>query len=196
MFSAILDTCVLWPSLQRDFLLSLAVEGIYRPLWSDQILEELQHEETRKLLKRGSTQVEAESRAALLIATMQAAFDDSCVSGLDSFTQKFGLPDPNDEHVVGAAHIGGAGAIVTSNLKDFPIDLMPPNIDVQSPAVFALNTVEVNPSASVIAIRKMAARSGRRGVTMTTDDVLSKLSNRHSMDDAIQVIRDSWGIPE
>jgi len=192
MFSAILDTCVLWPSLQRDFLLSLAVEGIYRPLWSDQILEELQYVEARKLLKFGVAEDQAESRAASLITNMRTAFDDSCVSGLDYFTQIYGLPDPNDEHVVAAAQVGGAGAIVTSNLKDFPIELMPENIDVQSPAVFALNTVEVNPSGSVNAIRNIAARSGTRGVSMTTDDVLDTLSERYSMEDAIQVIRDYW----
>jgi len=148
--------------------------------------------EVRKLVKFGETQFQAESRSARLIAHVQSAFDDSCVPGLDSFTKTYGLPDPDDEHVVAAAQIGGAGAIVTLNLKHFPIDLMPGNIDVQSPAVFALNTVEVNPSAAVIAIQKISARSGKRGTAMTHDEVLDELASRYFMHDAVRVIRDSW----
>ena len=108
MIAAVLDSCVLWPSLMRDFLLSMAIENIYRPLWSERILEELGYNE--------------ESR---LIDQMRNAFDDSCVAGWEPLGGNFGLPDPDDEHLVAAAHMAGAGAIVTSNVRDFPATSCP-----------------------------------------------------------------------
>ena len=64
MFTATLDTSVLWPSLQRDFLLSLAVESAYRPTWSSAIHDGLEFHEEVKLVKRGIPIAEAASRAA------------------------------------------------------------------------------------------------------------------------------------
>jgi hypothetical protein len=41
MTTALLDTCVLVPSRARDVLLEIASTGAYRPLWSTEILAEL-----------------------------------------------------------------------------------------------------------------------------------------------------------
>ena len=82
MFTALLDTCVLWPSTQRDFLLSLAIEGMYRPIWSSAILDELEISETAKLTdKVGVNAGEAQLRARHLIEEMRTAFDDAEVVG-------------------------------------------------------------------------------------------------------------------
>lgn len=80
MFSAVLDTSVLWPSTQRDFLLSLAVENLYRPLWSSAILEELRYTNLRKLLARSVPRAKAEAHSARLIEQMRLAFDDAEVT--------------------------------------------------------------------------------------------------------------------
>jgi hypothetical protein len=52
VFTALLDTSVLWPSLQRDFLLSMAVQNLYRPIWSQAILDELIRTEADKRVRR------------------------------------------------------------------------------------------------------------------------------------------------
>lgn len=189
MFAAVLDTCVLWPSLQRDFLLSLAAEGVYRPLWSDRILEELEYEEACKLEARGATADEARARAAALIGQMNGAFDDSCVTGWERLDGTYGLPDPDDEHVVAAAEFAGAGAIVTMNTKHFPLDHLPSSIGIQTPKQFALNTVEVSPTAAAVAVRTLADRSGRRGRKRSPESILDDLDRIYAMTEATSLIR-------
>lgn len=94
MFTALLDTCVLWPSLQRDFLLSLAAEGMYRPVWSSALLEELEYHEALKLEHRhGVPPAAAAARARNLIAQMRAAFDDAEVDGWEGLDGSYSLPD-------------------------------------------------------------------------------------------------------
>ncbi|MDV6296942.1 PIN domain-containing protein [Rhodococcus aetherivorans] len=188
MFAAVLDTSVLWPSRQRDFLLSLAIEGLYRPLWSDAILEELEYHEAAKLETRGSGAEEAAAAAAHLIAQMRQAFDDAVVTGWEPLDGSYGLPDPDDEHVVAAAVVGGAGVIVTSNGKDFPEDRVPGYIQVVSPAQFAADTVAVSPTVARRAVETMAKRLNNPPVSI--DEALALLADRYNMSDAVALLRE------
>lgn len=187
MFVAVLDTCVLWPSLQRDVLLSLAAENLYRPLWSSAILDELEFHEARKLVDRGTDPDDAAARAAHLVAQMAAAFDDACVAGWEILDGSFNLPDPDDEHLVAAAVIGGAEAIVSDNISDLPHGKVPAQIQVIKPAVFVADTVATSPDAAVRALWTMTAR--RTNPPETLEHVLHVLEQRYGMVDAVEMIR-------
>ena len=191
MFTATLDTSVLWPSLQRDLLLSLAIEGTYRPTWSSAILDELQFHEEAKLVKRGMPVAEAARRAATLIAAMRREFADAEVDGWQPLEGTFGLPDPDDEHVLAAAVIAGAGAIVTENLKDFPADRIPPGIQVLSAREFAKNTVALNPRFALAAVHEIASRSGRYGATLAVGEILETLRDRYGMIEAVDMMTEA-----
>lgn len=190
MFRAVLDTCVLWPSLQRDVLLSFAVFGLYRTLWSHTILEELRFAEQRKLENRGVASAEARVRASRLVLQMQSTFDDALVVGVDDFSKKYGLPDPNDEHVVAAACLGGAGVIVTQNLQDFPDRLLPNGVEVKPPADFIADTVDFAPEIAVAAIESMLARY--ENPSMTFEECLSSLQGRYQLDEGCELLRLAW----
>lgn len=193
MFTALLDTSVLWPSLQRDFLLSLAAEGMYRPLWSSAILAELQFHEAGKLRRAGVADDEARIRAEYLVAQMREceAFDDAEVDGWEGLEGSYGLPDADDEHVVAAAVVGGAAAIVTANTKDFPLARLPSGLQVLPPAEFALNTVSFDPNTALRAAGMIAARSGSKGPRRTVDEVLDVLVARYGLNDAVDVLRNA-----
>jgi predicted nucleic acid-binding protein len=189
VFTALLDTCVLWPNLQRDFLLSLAVEGLYRPIWSATILEELAYGETRKLIDRGVEPDEAARRAQRLVTEMRRAFDDAEIDGWQGLEGTYGLPDPDDEHVVAAAVVGGAGAIITVNRKDFPVVHVPAAVQVLPPETFAANTVELSPTRAVVAVQGIVARSGRLGRRLTPVEVLDCLASRYGMVRAVELLK-------
>lgn len=186
MFAAILDTCVLWPSLQRDFLLSMAVEGLYRPLWSEAILEELHRHEQEKLIDRGSDVETARESADRLLSSMRGHFDDALVTGWEPLDGSYGLPDIDDEHVVAAAVVGGAGAIVTDNLKDFPSELVPSQIQVLTGREFASNTADVDPERAARALCMMSMR--RRKTAQTPRELVDLLVNRYSMHDVAEAV--------
>lgn len=95
-FSVVLDTCVLYPAHLRDTLLRLAERGLYRGLWSDDIIEELR----RNLIE---DDFDSDS-VGHLIGEMTAAFPDAIVARHHSLIGELTC-DPKDRHVL-AATIG------------------------------------------------------------------------------------------
>lgn len=113
-YTAVLDACVLYPAPLRDLLISLAEEGLFRARWTKRI----QDEWIRNLIaKRKDISPEALAKTAALMAD---AVEDSIIENADHLIDSLVLPDPNDRHVLAAAIVGHADAIITFNLKDFP----------------------------------------------------------------------------
>jgi predicted nucleic acid-binding protein len=152
MYAAVLDANVLVPSALCDTLLRLAAEGFYRPLWSEQILTEVEH---AILLVRPELEP---TRVSRRIDAMRTAFIDANVDGWQEVAAGLDLPDPDDRHVVAAAIAGGAQAIVTFNVKDFPEDrLAPRGIEARHPDAFLLDQLDLSPSSMLEILVSQAA---------------------------------------
>lgn len=111
-FRVVLDACVLLPYQLCDLLLRLAESEMYEPLWSDEILAEV---ERNLVSKFDRTSAQASRR----VGHMRKAFPFSAVEGYRDLTPTM-TNHPKDRHVLAAAVRGGAALIVTANLKDFP----------------------------------------------------------------------------
>lgn len=112
---AVLDTCVLVPSLQRDFLLQLADQRLFRVVWSSGTLSEL--EEVLSRLNEWREKSTAFSRPARLITRMQVAFPGSTVDAPRDRGYGYGLADRHDEHILHAAILSNADVIVSDDKR-------------------------------------------------------------------------------
>jgi predicted nucleic acid-binding protein len=157
-FAVVLDTCVLYPAHLRDTLLRQAERGLYRALWSEDILEELQ----RNLVEDGINAVSVER----LIDEMQQAFPDAEVSGYRSLIAGLSC-DPKDRHVLAAAVRSDAAAIVTFNINDFPAASVEPfEIEVIDPDTFLLDQLDLAPMPVIDELRQQAAANTRDPKTL------------------------------
>lgn len=189
MFTSLLDSCVLWPSTQRDFLLSLAFEGAYRFIFSEAIIGEVEVNEERKLLMRGASDDEAKQKALHLSEQLRLHFPDAIVQGWEGLEGSYELPDPDDEHVLAAAVVGGAGSIVTENFRDFPEVKIPSGIQIVSARDFAYETVSMRPDLGAQAIQAMAGRSGQKHEAQSPGNILDTLEHLYELDSTTSLIR-------
>lgn len=151
VFPVVLDSCVLYPFYLRDVLLSAAEAQLYRPHWSQKILDDA----TRNLIKdRRMSKEGAERFSQAITESFPQALIEAPTSLIPCMPN-----DAGDKHVSAVAMVAKAEVIVTLNLKDFkPNDLDPFFIEAQSPDDFLTKLYDLNPDRMIGVIKKQASR--------------------------------------
>ncbi|MFD1882305.1 RSP_2648 family PIN domain-containing protein [Paracoccus pacificus] len=110
---AVLDACVLYPTILREILADVAAADLYQPVWSPRIIGEW----TRAAERLGPDHGRV---AGVEAALLSDRFPLAARTGGDGLADGLDLPDPADRHVVETALASGAPVIITLNMRDFP----------------------------------------------------------------------------
>ena len=163
-YTVILDANVLYPNLLRDVLLSLAAAGLYHARWTARINDEW----TRNL---AANRPEVSPKIGLLLEQISQAVPDCLIENYEFLIDKLVLPDPDDRHVLAAAIVGHADAIVTSNLKDFPVSALAQHgVEAQHPDDFVMNQLELRPFDALEVFKQVRAK--RRNPACTAAELI------------------------
>lgn len=167
-FVVIYDASVLYPGTLRDLLIRIAQLGLAQAKWTDAILDEM-----FAALRRRRPDLET-SRLERTRELMTRAVRDWRITGHEVLIDSLKLPDPDDRHVLAAAIKAKAQIIVTSNLRDFPVDeLRHWDIDPKSPDEFVRDQIGLDRSAVYAAVQQIA--DSWRNPPGSVDDVLDRL---------------------
>lgn len=183
-FTALLDANVLYPAELRSFLMFLAVQGIFRARWSEDVHEEW----ISNLLERRPDLTRAQLERTRQLMDKHAP--DALVTGYRQLVPALNLPDPNDRHVLAAAVRGGASVIVTNNTKDFPAEALEEfEIEAQTPDQFIHHLVGLYPEEVQAA---ETHRASLRNPAKTREEYLSTLE-RQGLIESVRALRSIWG---
>lgn len=176
-FTAFYDANILYPAPLRDFLMHLALTGVYRARWSAQVHDEWK----RNLLQNRAdlTQEQLDRTSSL----MDMAVPDALVTGYEPLIPGLLLPDPDDRHVLAASIKCNASVIVTFNLKDFPADVLAPfDIEAMHPDEFIADLWDLDQSAVLQAAQQQ--RQSLKNPPMNASEYLDKLRQQQLPDTA------------
>jgi hypothetical protein len=156
------------PCRRLQFKTGLFTGELYQARWTEQIQDEwIRNLRVNRLdlnddiLKRTRT-------------VMTENIPDCLVTNHEKLISCIELPDSDDRHVVAAAIVGHADAIVTFNLKDFPTEVLQQyNLEAQHPDDFIINQFELHHISALSAVAAMRARL--RKPRQTADQLISTL---------------------
>jgi hypothetical protein len=148
-FTVFFDANVFYGARLRSLVLFLAQTKLFRARWSDAV-----HEEWIENLLRKRPDLRREN----LLKTrqlMDQAVPDCLVSGYEPLVAGLNLPDPGDRHVLAAAILTRAHAIVTFNGADFPADYLSGfRLSSKHPDDFLPDTLSLEPAIFAEAVLK------------------------------------------
>jgi hypothetical protein len=175
------DACVLYPAPLRSFLMYLAMTGLYRARWTNDI-----HEEWMRNIQRDYPDVTC-LQAERIRDLMNAHVADCLVTGYEAIIPSLKLPDPDDRHVLAAAICCEANIILTFNLKDFPEDALKPHgIEAQHPDDFLTQQLDLAPDVVCAAAKRQ--RQSLKNPPLSVEGYLASLE-RQGLAQTVQRLR-------
>lgn len=151
--TAMLDTNILYPAPIRDIFLQLAVEKLFRPRWSPDVLREWMAVDRRLRPDHDPARVKRTQHL------MQQLWLDGLITGYEHRIGDLALPDKDDRHVLAAAIQGECNAIVTQDLRGFPADLLASfGLEVYHPDAFLIMLLDQHPLECCRAARAVRLR--------------------------------------
>lgn len=154
-FRVVLDACVLLPQTLSDVLLSLADAEMFRPLWTPDLLDEVERNLSGPRFGKSADQAAHRVQAMRIAFPLAEEETSGYIDLIGAMTN-----DPKDRHVLAAAVRSGAALIVTSNLKDFPAAAADPfDIGIVSPDEFLCDQLDLDPDTVFEALDAMFARN-------------------------------------
>ncbi len=166
-FPALFDTNVLFGLHLNDAILGMAKRGLFRPLWSMQILTEL----SDNLVEHGLSSANAGRR----LAAMQRAFPDAMVGGHEDLVGAM-TNDAKDRHVLAAGVRANREVLVTFDLTDFPEESVAPyDVEIVHPDTFLLDQLDLYPGPTVGVLRQLIADYSSPKLEM--EDLLVRLAD-------------------
>ena len=143
------------PQTLNNLLLTLADAEIFAPVWTPDLLDEVERNLTGE--RFGKSAQQAERRVRLMRDAFP--FAEGRARGYRELIPSM-TNDPKDRHVLAAAVRSGASVIVTANLKDFPASALEKfHVDAIHPDEFLCDLLDLHPESVIRCMEAVADRN-------------------------------------
>lgn len=163
------DSCIFYSFTLRNLFVQLAMTGLFRAKWSEEI-----HDEWMSNLLQDRPGISQE-KVKKIKDLIDKSVPDCLVRDYEPLVDTLDLPDAGDRHVLAAAIQCGADTIITNNLKDFPGGVLARfNIEAISPDHFLSDQWDLAPEIVLHSLKK--CRERLVNPPFTADEYLQSLT--------------------